>query len=168
MSGSGYNELLNAMEYILTEKAKNDKIQFTSKDKIDVIPFASKADEVWSTDNGSETDELLNQIKDRHPTGSTALYTAAINALKLLKEESKEYNTSVILMTDGESNDTNSNYNDLKRIVNKNKLNIPIFSITFGSADEYELEKIAELTNGKVFDGKKDLISAFREVREYN
>lgn len=168
MSGTGYNELVEAMEYILTDKAKNDKIQFTSKDKIDVIPFASHADDHWTTENGSQTEELLDMIKGRYPTGSTALYTATINALKLLKDESTEYNTSVILMTDGASNDTLNNYNDLKRTITKNKLNIPVFSITFGSADEYELEKIAKLTNGKVFDGKTDLINAFREVREYN
>ena len=45
---------------------------------------------------------------------------------------------------------------------------LPIYSITFGSADEYELQDIAELTNGKVFDGRSDLVSAFKEVRGYN
>ena len=38
----------------------------------------------------------------------------------------------------------------------------------FGDAYEYDLREIAELSNGKVFDGKKDLVKAFREVREYN
>ena len=38
----------------------------------------------------------------------------------------------------------------------------------FGSASETELNQIAELTNGKVFDGKEDLVKAFKEVRGYN
>ena len=38
----------------------------------------------------------------------------------------------------------------------------------FGDADNVQLEGIADLTNGKVFDGKKDLVAAFKEVRGYN
>ena len=40
--------------------------------------------------------------------------------------------------------------------------------ITFGSADEDQLERISQETNGKIFDGKKDLSKAFRQVRGYN
>ena len=45
---------------------------------------------------------------------------------------------------------------------------IPIYSITFGDAYEKELKDIANLTNAKVFDGKTDLLKAFKEVRGYN
>ena len=45
---------------------------------------------------------------------------------------------------------------------------VPMYSITFGEADEYKLEAIADLTNGKVFDGKHDLVKAFKAVRGYN
>ena len=38
----------------------------------------------------------------------------------------------------------------------------------FGVQSEDELEDIAELTNAKVFDGKNDLLKAFKEVRGYN
>ena len=31
-----------------------------------------------------------------------------------------------------------------------------------------ETGRIAELTNGRVFDGKTDLVAAFKEVRGYN
>ena len=168
MRGVGYEGLISSMEYILSEKAKIDNNQFTYKDKIDIIPFATKADDVWSAENGSVTDHLLEEIKNRDPLGRTALFTATIKALDILKEESNEYNTSVILMTDGASNDIENDYESLEKYYKKKKLNIPIFSITFGSADEYELERIAKLTNGKVFDGKSDLISAFREVRDYS
>ena len=36
------------------------------------------------------------------------------------------------------------------------------------NAPEYELNKLASLSNGKVFDGKKGLLKAFTEVRSYN
>ena len=48
------------------------------------------------------------------------------------------------------------------------KMNVPIYSITFGDSDEEQLNEIANLTNAKVFDGKSGLLKAFREVRSYN
>ena len=69
-------------------------------------------------------------------------------------------------MTDGKSN--NGTYRSLKNYYQSNKLNIPIYSITFGSSDESQLYQIAELTNAKIFDGKNGLKRAFTEVRSYN
>ena len=168
MRGEGYRELVNAMEYILSDQAKNDNIQFTSKDKIDILPFASDVKNRWSTNDGSKTKELLENVKSREPSGSTALYSATIEALKILQKEDSKYNVSVILMTDGESNESENSIYTLQSYYRSYELNIPVFSITFGDADERELREIAELTNGKVFDGKTDLVQAFREVREYN
>lgn len=31
-----------------------------------------------------------------------------------------------------------------------------------------KLQELADLTNGKIFDGKTDLLKAFKEVRGYN
>ena len=69
-------------------------------------------------------------------------------------------------MTDGESNvgSLRSLTNTYRRI-NKD---IPIYSIMFGDALSYQLEDIAELTNAKVFDGRTNLLEAFKQVRGYN
>ena len=80
--------------------------------------------------------------------------------------EVDDYTTTVILMTDGDSN--NGSLKDLSSYYSSNKLNIPIYGITFGNSSEYQLQKIADLTNGKVFDGKSGLKQAFKEVRSYN
>ena len=167
MAGDGITELTNAMDYILTDKAASDYIQFSYKDKIDVIPFASKVKGVWSTPNGSDTLNLLNKIKSENPTGMTALYPAAIKALEILKDEDNEqYNVSVILMTDGQANV--GTFVDLRNYYNSINSNIPIYSIMFGDAERGQLQEIAKLTNGKVFDGKENLVAAFKEVRGYN
>ena len=167
MSGAGYNELVSAMEYILTEKAANDLIQFSNKDKIDIIPFASTTYKPWSTLDGTQTQELLYNIKNSKPSGTTALYPAAIDALELLKNENmNEYNVSVVLMTDGAGNV--GSFGELRNEYSLINKKIPIYSITFGSASEYQLKEIANLTNAKVFDGKADLVRAFKEVRGYN
>ncbi len=45
---------------------------------------------------------------------------------------------------------------------------IPIFGITFGDADREQLDVLAAGTGGRVFDGTRDLTSAFRSARGYN
>ena len=69
-------------------------------------------------------------------------------------------------MTDGRANV--GTFNDLRNEYLKINKEIPIYSITFGSADEDELNQISSLTNGKVFDGKQNLLYAFKKVRGYN
>ena len=167
MNGNGNTQLVNAMEYILTEKAKEDFIQFSEYDKIDVIPFRSKVLPTISTDNGTRTSQILKKIKDTEPSGSTALYPAVQAALEILQNEDFEkYNVSVVLMTDGKANV--GSYSQLQASYSLLRKNIPIYSIMFGNADEDDLTRIANLTNAKVFDGKKNLVKAFKEVRGYN
>lgn len=168
MIGEGIEELTSAMEYVLNEEsAKKDLLQYTEKDKITVIPFSSNVIDIWQTSNATDTTELINNIKALRPTGSTNIYDTSLEALKiLLKEDMNNYNVSVILMTDGASN--MGSYDNLAKVYRKENKEIPIYSITFGNAYEDELEIIAELTNAKVFDGKTDLLKAFKEVRGYN
>lgn len=167
MMGEGSIQLQNAMDYIFTEKAASEYMQFNEKDKIDVIPFSDNAETVWHTDNGADTLGLLQQIKSHGPGGMTALYPAAQEALKILKDEDMEkYNTSVVLMTDGAGNV--GRYIELRNTYHSINKDIPIYSIMFAAADESQLREIANLTNAKVFDGKTDLVKAFKEVRGYN
>ena len=165
MYGNGIKELRNAMKYILTEA--DVLISFTDKDKIDVIPFGSDILATWSTSKGLSKKTILDNINNLNLNGSTALYPASIAALKILENENDDkYVSSVILMTDGLANV--GTFSSLVQYYNKINKEIPIYSITFGDADEDELGQIADLTNGKVFDGKTSLIEAFKKVRGYN
>ena len=165
MYGDGIDALRDAMDYILTERALSNMIQFSSEDKIDVIAFASKVNKAWSSD-GKNTANLLKNINEHDVGGATSLYPSVIEALELLKNETNEYNTSIIVMTDGEGNV--GTFNELQNSYQKIGREIPIYSITFASADEEQLEKMANLSNGKVFDGRSDLVLAFKTVRGYN
>ena len=166
MYGEGIDDLREAMNYILDyEKAGKDQIQFSKKDKITVLPFSSYVLEVWNTDNGKETKQLINKINNKTPGGGTAIYDCSINGLRILKNESEDYLKTIILMTDG-ANNTGSLYS-LSSEYSSLKEEIPIYSITFGAAKESELKDIARLTNAKVFDGKTNLLEAFKEVRGY-
>ena len=168
MYGDGIAELKDAMNYILNyESASKDKIQFSSTDKITVITFNHAVNNIYNTVYGNNTDELINNINSLQADGGTNIYSSSITALKILNQDnSDEYTKTVILMTDGYSN--NGSYYDLSRYYNQTRSNIPIYSITFGDSSEDELRSLANLSNAKVFDGKSGLLRAFKEVRSYN
>lgn len=167
MYGEGIDELRNAMEYILTyEEAAKQNLQFSKKDKITIIPFSSYVLGTYYTPVGTDTSDLIYRVKSTSPNGSTALYDAIIEGLNILKNESSDYTTTIIAMTDGEVNI--GTFRSLEHKYNSIGKEIPVYSITFGSADESQLLQIADLTNAKVFDGKTNLLGAFKEVRGYN
>ncbi|UKI58947.1 MAG: VWA domain-containing protein [Clostridium sp.] len=121
---------------------------------------------VWKTFNGEKTYDLIMNINNEMPNGGTNIYQCVYDAFKILEGVSNDYNKTVILMTDGAS--TTSSYSNLALYYDNNNLDIPVYSIMFGSATREQLDKLANLTNAKVFDGKTNLKSAFKEVRSYN
>ena len=165
MYGDGIKELREAMKEVLL--SNNSTIKFSDKDKITIVPFEYSIIDVWSTTDGYSKEKLLELINETDIGSSTALYPATIKALEILsKENTDDYVTSVILMTDGMANV--GRYSDLEKYYKKIKKEIPVYSIMFGSADEDELLEISNLTNGRVFNGKYDLTAAFKKVRGYN
>ena len=166
MYGSGLRELKDSMNYILDyETASKDRLQFSDKDKITIISFDSNY-KVYDTKFGNQTNDIIFNIKSLEAGGGTNIYDPSIQALKILNETEEDYTKTVILMTDGYSN--SGSFKDVNNYYKKNKLNIPIYSITFGSSDEEQLQMLADLSNGKVFNGKNGLKEAFTEVRSYN
>lgn len=167
MDGVGIIELREAMNYILDyDQASKDMLQFSNKDKITIIAFSHEY-KVLGTKYGNQTSEIINIINNLGVGGSTNIYDSSIKALSILNDEnSDEYTRTVILMTDGMSNV--GSYTDLYNYYKRTNNDIPIYSITFGNSDEDELRQVANLTNGKVFDGKSGLKEAFAEVRSYN
>jgi Ca-activated chloride channel family protein len=70
-------------------------------------------------------------------------------------------------MTDGQSN--SGSLDDVKRAIATTGLNdVPVYAVTFGDASVKQLNEIANLTNGRVYDGTKDLVTAFRQARGNN
>ena len=166
MYGDGEEQLKSAMDFILDyDQAKTEYLQFSEKDKVYVLPFSDAVQTVLHTDNGRETSSLISNIKYLSSGGGTNIYGCAEDALKLLEADSSDYTKTVILMTDGASN--YGSYYNLESYYKKHP-GIPIYSIMFGKAKEDELLDIAKLTNAKVFDGRYNLIGAFKEVRSYN
>ena len=73
---------------------------------------------------------------------------------------------AIVIMTDGKSQGAMSTFEALWRVDGRR---VPVFGVTFGDdADRSQLDNLAKLTGGRVFDGTKSLTQAFRAVRGYN
>jgi Ca-activated chloride channel family protein len=68
-------------------------------------------------------------------------------------------------MTDGQSD---GSVDSLRAALNEQGYDVPVYSVTFGEADERQLQDIARISGGKVFDGRNDMAKAFREAKGYN
>jgi Ca-activated chloride channel family protein len=75
-----------------------------------------------------------------------------------------EFLPAIVIMTDG-SSDPHEGFEDNWR---REGHELPIFVVTFGDAHAGQLDKIADLTRARVFDGRAELPEAFRSLRGYN
>ena len=169
MAAVGLDQLKDAMSQILIQdNARKNLLQATEGEINIAILFDDGILDILRADDIS--DESMQNLYDRiasyDTSGGTDIYNAAARALEeASKYPVEEYTPAIILMTDGKSS-YHPEYFD--QAWERYGLDIPIFSITFGSADEKQLEELAEKTEGKVFDGTKDLTEAFRSVKGYN
>ena len=77
----------------------------------------------------------------------------------------ENYVPAIILLTDGNSEGSFSNFEQAWRASGRD---IPVFSIMFGEASPEQLNHMANVTRGRVFDGRQDLVNAFRAAKGYN
>ena len=132
-----------------------------------LIPFAGEVLDVYTAQgNGAELEALNTTVQDLAPGGGTDMYAAALRGLEELKSyDLSQYTPAIILLTDGQSEGSFQNFANAYEELGAQ---VPVFSIMFGDADESQLEDLAELTNARVFDGREDLVGAFRSVKGYN
>jgi Ca-activated chloride channel family protein len=73
---------------------------------------------------------------------------------------------AIVIMTDGKSQGATATFEDAWRADGSR---VPVFGVTFGAdADRSQLDRLAKMTGGRVFDGTKSLTDAFRAIRGYN
>lgn len=173
MEGEGERTLEAAMTLLLDqERASEYMLQTGPSDVTVVIPFAGRPLAVWAT-TGNDQDTLnglLTRIVRADPGGDTDIYLPVLEALDVIKEQGATpdtYQTAIILMTDGRSN-SEGTLRLIREVWDDEGWDVPVFGILFGDADAEQVEAIAELTRGRVFDGTQDLVSAFRKAKGYN
>lgn len=169
MSGTGEEQLKEAMaQILLQENARKNFLQANEGEVNEVVFFDDTILDVQAAadDSDEALAELNQKVADFQIAGGTDIYRAAAEALEIASGyDLTNYTPAIILMTDGRSN---YNYSNFEEVWNRYEEDIPIFSITFGDADPGQLEELAKISGGRVFDGTKDLTAAFRSVKGYN
>ena len=169
MSGTGEGQLKEAMaQILLQENARKNFLQANAGEVNEVVFFDDTILDVQAAadDSDEALAELNQKVADFQIAGGTDIYRAAAEALEIASGyDLTNYTPAIILMTDGQSD---YNYGIFEEAWNKSEEDIPIFSITFGNADPGQLEELAKISGGRVFDGTKDLTAAFRSVKGYN
>ncbi len=128
------------------------------------------------TDNNPGSPDLAavrSFVDSLQAGGGTAIYDAVYRGYQVaqaaLRSEPDRY-LSIVLMTDGENNegrDGNQFIRDFKSLPPQVQ-QIKTFPILFGEANPAQLQTLADLSGGRVFDGKKAPINeVFKEIRGY-
>lgn len=169
MQGTGEDQLKRAMEFLFTpDRSAEVLVQWSARDQIIVLPFSDHVQDVWkATGQPADQARMLSQVSALQAGGGTDMYTCAGKALQEMKPilATGGYLPAIVIMTDGRSDGSPDAFLS-GRAADDRK--VPIFGITFGDADRSQLDTLAEATGARVFDGSKDLASAFRSARGYN
>ena len=167
MSGQGKSGVVSGLQAALdTDQARASHIEPGDGDVNVFIPFNGDAS-VAQTAHGKQTAELLAAGENQPAIGSTDIYNALEVALRNLPSDRDDYTVAIALLTDGQSE--TGKLEEFKQRYESEGKGVPIFSIMFGDADSNQLNDLATLSNGKVFDGRNgDLSGIFREVKGYN
>jgi Ca-activated chloride channel family protein len=170
MQGLGESQLLEAMRFLLTPaRTREVLVQWSPEDQIIVLPFNDHV--IWTASTSGEEGaqgRLLARALELRAGGGTDFYVCAAEAIRLMKPvlDRGEHLPAIVIMTDGKSQGAMETF---ARPWHADGSRVPVFGVTFGAdADRSQLNNLASLTGGRVFDGTKSLAEAFRALRGYN
>lgn len=171
-SGSMEGDRLEQLKRALTDLTGD----FREREEVTLMPFGSDVKSVRThVVEPARPQRGLDAIREDTDAltaeGDTAIYTSLEKAYEHLGAgRSQDTFTSVVLMTDGE-NTTGTEAADFDAFyagLDRDRRDTPVFPILFGDSDRSELEHIAELTGGRLFDAQEgSLDGAFEEIRGY-
>jgi Ca-activated chloride channel family protein len=153
--------------------------RFQPREKTDLTTFDSKIVDHLAIDFGdaagypAATQKFRDFVGGLQPRGGTAIFDAVqaayTQALKDRKHE-PDYYPTIVLMTDG-NNSSGSTLEAFQKwydALPDGAQDIPVFTIMFGDSDADEMNALAEITGGRVFDAKSaGLTAVFKEIRGY-
>lgn len=152
---------------------------FRQREEVTLLPFGS-AVKRGRTHTVDPADPAAGPAAIRADTaaltaeGNTAIYSSLAAAYDHLGPDTDSAFTSIVLMTDGENTAGRSaaDFTSFYRSLPPARQITPVFPVVFGDSDRSELDRIAALTGGRLFDGTKEhgpgsLEGAFEEIRGY-
>jgi Ca-activated chloride channel homolog len=183
MQGERIDSLKQAMLMLASENSHGaDRYaRFQNREEIGIITFSFEPNPTVVIPMGSTQEqnakaraavaELINPFV---ASGGTAIYSSVRQALLELGDErahgkEKRYYT-VVLMTDGQSNHglSRAEFDDWYNSQGESVHGIPVFPILFGEGNAGELNELADLTGGRLFDSRSTALPVvFKEIRGY-
>lgn len=154
--------------------------RFRNRERVFLLPFNDTFASTEAYDMGSDAasnQANLARLEDRitglQAGGGTAIFSATWQAYT--EAAARRHNDpqrfySIVLLTDGENNAGigAGAFEQWYSALPDEQKGIRVFPILFGEASPGELDRLAAITGGKVFDGRKsDLKSIFKEIRGY-
>jgi Ca-activated chloride channel family protein len=181
MKGEGIVQLRTALGALAGSDAtlSGRYARFQTRERVYLLPFAGSPGEPIRfdiPDDGSKIDGTFGNVRDfagkLRAEGGTAIFSSvkvALEAAQADRAKSPDRQYSVVVMTDGKSERgmTEQDFVAWHQQRPAAERGIPVFGLLFGQAEKTQLERIAQLTGGRVFDARKGLRAAFKEIRGY-
>jgi Ca-activated chloride channel homolog len=181
MEGDRIEQLRAALKTMTSSDPADSFLAFRNRETVRYVTFSDDVldqREFTFTENGrdAELERVGRYIDGMQTVSGTAIYTALQtsyeDALTARRADPDSF-VSVVLFTDGENNGDLS-FDDFRRWYESERgrdsgiQTIPTFVVQFGDSNAGEMQDIADLTGGRVFDGTgQSLASAFAEIRGY-
>ena len=168
-SGSMDGDRIRSLKAALTALTGD----FRDREEVTLMPFGSSVKSVRThvVDPKGPKAGLAAIRRDTDALsadGGTALYTSLEQAYDHLG--GADTFTLIVLMTDGENTagDEAQDFDGFYRGLGVARRDTPVFPILFGDSSRAELQHIADLTGGRLFDARQgSLDGAFEESRGY-
>lgn len=147
---------------------------FQTREKVTLLPFNDQVQVAQTTliQTAADKQKISQQVDQLRAGGGTGIYSALEAAYQLAsREQQKDSNRSytVVLMSDG-ANNAGADLGGFQQFYQKlpaSARSIRTFPILFGESSDTDMNTLASLTNGKVFDGRDSLVKVFKEIRSY-
>ncbi len=178
-SGSMEGERMDSLHLIMSQlidgsaQTSTGPVGLRDREEVMLVPFASGIGQVTqetvSLVDPAPLDRLQDNVDLLRAEGSTALYAAVYHAYLELNRDPAAI-SSIVLMTDGESNEGMNfeQFAEAYRALPDEAHAIPVFVILYGEANVNQMNQLAEMTGGRVFDALDgNLADAFKEIRAY-
>jgi Ca-activated chloride channel family protein len=178
MAGSRIDNLMKAMDNLTgaDQSLTGQFARFRNREKVTIIPFNSnvtgQADFEVDTSQPDSYQKISTYVHSLQADGSTAIYSALEDAYQQAlgaRQQEPDRIYSIVLLTDGENN-SGISAGDFQSFYKSNDVaaGIRTFTILFGEAKVQELQDIADLTGGRLFDASQSSLSQiFKEIRGY-
>ena len=181
MEGEGLQDLKAALANLtgLDQSLTGQFARFRSREQITLLPFSTEVVDVGqfgvssTTARGEDMQRIRDYVDQLQAGGNTGIYSAlaeAYSQAQAAQAQDPDRFYSIVLMSDGKTNSglSEEEFRSYFERLPAQARGIKTFTVLFGDADKAAMEKIADLTGGRMFDAKSESLSQiFKEIRGY-